>query len=511
MNQNDLNSILLIAPVIFPLMLALALYLVQMNVSLLRVVNMSGALVMFGICLSLFITVNEQEMMHVQIGGWSAPFGITFVADMFSGLMILFTGLLILCTAFYSLGGIDSRREKFGYYSLLNIMYAGVCGSVLTGDIFNLYVWFEVMLIASFVLLALGSTRVQLEGTIKYLAINVISSFIFLAGIGFLYGIAGTLNMADLSVVLSNLSEKNVVFASAMFFTVSFGIKAGLFPLFFWLPASYHTPPPVVSAIFTGLLTKVGVYALMRLYTTVYKGTGDFVLNIYIIIACLTMVVGVLGAIAQNDPRRILSFHIISQIGYMFLGLAVFTTFSLAGGIFYMFHNILAKTNLFLITGVVEKLGSEISSGYKSNLYSKFPLLAVLFLISAFSLAGLPPSSGFWAKFTLIKATFDDTHFAAGGIALFVGLMTLFSMLKIWLKIFWGKGQGSVINNPEGDTWSFTGIAFHNKIAMLIPITVIAILIIFLGLHPDWLYTLSLRSSDQLMHPEIYSKTILGR
>jgi multicomponent Na+:H+ antiporter subunit D len=234
----------------------------------------------------------------------------------------------------YSFASIDVQRESFGYYPLLHILLMGVCGAFLTGDIFNLYVWFEVMLIASFVLLALGGERAQLEGAIKYVTLNLISSAFFLTAVGILYGMIGTLNMADLARQLSTVAQPGLVMTLAMLFFVAFGIKAALFPLFFWLPASYHTPPVIVSALFAGLLTKVGVYALVRVFTLLFIRDSSYIPTLILVVAGLTMVTGVLGAVAQNEIRRLLSFHIVSQIGYLLMGLGLFTPLVLAGTVF---------------------------------------------------------------------------------------------------------------------------------------------------------------------------------
>ncbi|MCT7654634.1 hypothetical protein MBH78_07270 [Oceanimonas sp. NS1] len=227
-------------------------------------------------------------------------------------------------------------------------------GAFLTGDIFNLYVWFEILLIASFGLMILGGERAQMEGAIKYVTLNLISSAMFLTAVGLLYGYAGTLNMADLAVKLNGPEQSGLVTVIAMLFLVAFGIKAAAFPLFFWLPASYHTPPVAISAVFAGLLTKVGVYALYRVFSLIFVQDIGFTHGtVLMAMGIFTMVTGVLGAAAQFEVRRILSFHIISQIGYMLVGLALFTPLAVAGGVFYIFHHIIVKTNLFLVSGVM--------------------------------------------------------------------------------------------------------------------------------------------------------------
>jgi multicomponent Na+:H+ antiporter subunit D len=370
-----------------------------------------------------------------------APFGITLVADLLSAIMVVLAGLMGLAVAVYSLASIDQQREAFGYYPLLHILLMGVCGAFLTGDIFNLYVWFEVMLIASFVLLALGSERPQIEGAIKYVTLNLMSSAIFLAAVGILYGVVGTLNMADLAVKLPTVTPPGLVTTLAMLFLVAFGVKAAVFPLFFWLPASYHTPPVAVSAIFAGLLTKVGVYAMIRVFTLLFVQNVGYTHTLILVMAGLTMLTGVLGAVAQNEFRRILSFHIVSQIGYMIMGLGLCTRLALAGSVFYIVHHIIMKTNLFLVSGVAYRLRGTFELKDLGGLYQAHPLLALLFLIPALSLAGMPPLSGFFAKLVLLQAGLEMGQYVIVAVALAVGLLTLVSMTKIWAEAFWKPAQ----------------------------------------------------------------------
>lgn len=494
----------LAAPVIFPLVMAILLAMMMNRPALQKVVNLIGATIFLAFTFVVLITVHERDIISIQLGGWKAPYGITLVADNFSALMLFITGILTFCTAIYSMGSMDEKREKLGYYPLLNLMIMGISGAFLTGDIFNLYVWFEVFLMASFVLISLGSSKEQLEGAVKYVTINIISSVILLTGVGFLYALTGTLNMAHLALRITEVENQNMVITCGMFFLIAFGIKAAIFPLYFWMTASYHTPPPAVSAIFAGLLTKVGVYGIIRVNSLIFMQNPDYPLIILLVIAAFTMVIGVLGAVAQHQVRKILAFHKVSQIGYLILGFAVFTHLSLAAGIFYMFHYMLVKTNLFFISGIIEKVKHP--DIYKAGgLYRQFPLLATLFLISALSLSGIPPLSGFWAKFLLIKATFEADEFLLGGIGLAVGLLTLLSMTKIWKEAFWNEGKQEEADLKTG----FSGMVFQGKWTMLIPVILIAILVVAIGFFPSGLYTFCEKASEQLHNPSAYIKTIL--
>jgi len=498
-------NLLLVSPILIPLATAIVALLFWNYRRVQRGLHLAGAAALLAVAVGLLVSVWHRGIQATQIGNWPAPFGITLVADLLSAIMVVLAGLMGLAVAVYSLFSIDAQRESFGYYPLLQILLMGVCGAFLTGDIFNLYVWFEVLLIASFVLVALGGERPQLEGAIKYVTLNLVSSALFLAAVGILYGVAGTLNMADLARQLSLVDRPGLVMALAMLFLVAFGIKAAVFPLFFWLPASYHTPPIAVSAIFAGLLTKVGVYALMRVFTLLFVQDTGFTHQLILLIAGLTMITGVLGAAAQQEIRRILSFHIISQIGYMIMGLALFTPLALAGTVFYLMHHIIVKTNLFLVGGAVHHLRGSYELKKLGGLYRAAPGLAILFLIPALSLAGVPPLSGFWAKFALVKAGLQTEEYLIVIIALAVSLLTVFSMMKIWAAAFWQEHEPVPAGRQAASTAGDRGYR-----GLLIPVTALAMLTVLIGLLAEPVFALAERAAGQLLNPAEYIETVLG-
>jgi multicomponent Na+:H+ antiporter subunit D len=291
-----------------------------------------------------------------------------------------------------------------------------------------------------------------------------------------------------------------------MLFLVAFGIKAAIFPLFFWLPASYHTPPVAVSALFAGLLTKVGVYALIRVFTLIFIQDIGYTHSILLVLAAFTMVTGVLGAVAQNEFRRILSFHIISQIGYMVMGLALFTPLALAGSVFYIAHHIIVKTNLFLISGLVERLHHSKLLKDMGGLYRARPLLAVLFLVPALSLAGIPPLSGFFAKLGLVQAGLESRQYGVVFVALGVSLLTLFSMMKIWNEAFWKPGPAGP--DEPGPSGIATGKA--SLAAWLAPIALLAGITLAIGFGAGGFFTLALQAGEQLLDPLSYAQAVLG-
>lgn len=501
-----MEKLLLVAPIILPLATAIIVTVFWYKRQLQSFLNVIGSATLLLVGFLLVKKVSTHGIQAMQIGDWPAPFGITIVVDMLSALMVLFTGVIAFALAFYSMATIDRRRKQFGYYSLVNTLYMGVCGSFVTGDLFNMYVWFEVMLISSFVLLTLGGESKQLEGTMKYVTLNLISSALFLVGVGFLYGIAGTLNMADLAVKLMAYENKSMVTVVSMFFLAAFGIKAAVFPVFFWLPASYHTPPIAVTSILAGLLTKVGIYSLIRVFTLIFINNIPFTHTILLVISGFTMVVGVLGAASQYEIRRLLSMHIISQIGYMIMGLAIYTPLALSGALLHIIHNMVVKTNLFLISGVINRVRGSYHLKLLGGLSITYPMLAILFIISALSLAGLPPLSGFWSKFLLVKAGLQEHHYFIIIVSLIVSLLTLYSMTKIWNEAFWKN-----YNNHETVDQSSTQKLFSWPVnLMILPIIFLTALTILVGFYPEFVFHLVQVAGHQMMNPSEYIQVVLG-
>jgi multicomponent Na+:H+ antiporter subunit D len=359
------------------------------------------------------------------------------------------------------------------------------------------------MLVASFGLLILGGERSQMEGALKYVTLNLLSSALFLSAIGLLYAYAGTLNMADLGQKLAMSDNPEVVTVISLLFLVAFGIKAAAFPLFFWLPASYHTPPVAISAVFAGLLTKVGVYALYRVFSVIFIGDIAFThSNLLMWMGIFTMVTGVLGAAAQFEVRRILSFHIVSQIGYMILGLALFTPLAILGGVFYLFHHIVVKTNLFLIGGVMHRLHGTYDLSRLGGLYKSKPFLAILFAVPAMSLAGIPPLSGFFAKFVVIKAGIEAEAWIGVVASLAVGLLTMYSMIKIWAEAFWKK-------LPE-QAETLAPLSDSERFCLYLPIILMAAITVTIGINAEWFVNLASMTADQILDPQQYIQAVLG-
>lgn len=497
-------SWMLVLPIIVPFAVAAAGLLFRKDFERQQTLSILGAVLHFGVCMGLLFHVSKNGISTLQVAGWPAPFGVTLAADHLSVILVAVTGTLGLAVMVYAKAEIKTGMLAAGFHPLMHILIGGVCGAFLTGDLFNLYVWFEVMLMASFGLLVLGQEKQQLDGGVKYVMINLFSTLLFITGLGLLYGMTGTLNMADLYLEIQKVPDKALLTAVATIFMAAFGIKAGIFPLFFWLPVSYHTPPVAVSAILAGLLTKVGVYALIRMFTLVFTFNVAYTHGLLLVAAVVTMITGVLGAAAYNEFRRILSFHIISQVGYMVMGLALFTPLALTGAVFYLLHHMIVKANLFLISGVARHAGGSFELSRLGGLYRSRGFLALLFFIPAFSLAGFPPLSGFWAKMILVRASLEVKAYVVAAAAVVVGLLTVYSMTKIWGEAFW-KPRPEPLNSENPSIAQAGG-----GVWMLLPITVLAVITIVIGLVPGPFLKLAGQAAHELLHPNIYVKAVLG-
>lgn len=460
------------------------------------------SLINLGFAIWVMAQVFEAGMIKTQMGSWPAPFGITLVADRFSAFMLLVSALVFAVVTLYSIQSVDTARIKNGYFLFAHGILMGVNGSFLAGDLFNLYVWFEVMLMGSFILISFGGERAQLEGAIKYLILNLISSFFFVAGIGILYGKMGTLNMADLSEKIAQSGDVLSQLSPAMvLIVVGFAIKGALFPFFFWLPASYHTPPPAVTALFAGLLTKVGIYSLIRIYTLFLYHSTSFWNPVVLWIGILSMVIGVISASSQYDFRKILSFHIISQLGYVVIGLAFYTVAGLAAAIFFLGHNMISKTNAFLVAGWVHRERQTLNLKVLGDMFKKNTLWGVLFFISAFSLAGLPPLSGFIGKYLVIKAGIESGHINVALVALFVGFFTLFSMVKIWIEVSWKNTP------PEVEAPVNTKPLPHGL--MISASLILALAIVGMGVFAGPVVNYCEMAASDLLNTELYINFVL--
>ncbi|MBN1348084.1 Na+/H+ antiporter subunit D [candidate division KSB1 bacterium] len=503
-------------PVLVPLFFGIVCLIFRKHIRLQQsfaIISMIGTL---GIAAGLFYKVYAgSQILVLNLGNWSPPFGIVFVADLLSMSMVVSASIIGFVVSIYSISNIDRKRQENYYFAFFNFLIAGVNGAFLTGDIFNLYVFFEVMLMASYALITLGSERSQLEESIKYMVLNLVASAFFVAGVGILYGIVGTLNMADIANKIEQLNtlkgfNSGLLLIVSMIFLTVFGTKGGIFPLYYWLPGSYVAPPASVSAVFGGLLTKVGVYCLLRtnslIFYRVENITGFNYLNIIlVVIGGFTMLLGVFGAIVQYNFKKILSHHIISQVGYMIWGIGMATVSAIAGTILHIIHNIFVKTALFLIGGIHEKLTGTNDLKKTGGLANAVPAVSILFMIAALALAGVPPLSGFFSKYVILKAGFDE--FSSGAnrylmvfiiVGLITSLLTLFSMIKIWIFGFWGESKTAIRTNDKSYK------------ALIPSVLILVILAICMGIFAETFYSIAITTAKQLKDPtNYYIKAVL--
>lgn len=515
MSEATLRTVLsytLTVPVVVPLLGALLGALVS-SLRVRRALCLATLLLTFGYVALLANTVLTSGPLVLAVGRWPAPFGIAFVADALSVLMLLMSCGVGLAVLVYSFGDSNAEIERLAFHPLFLIQLLGVHGAFLAGDIFNLYVWFEVLLTASFALICVGSSRQQLQAGIPYLVLNLLSSTMFLIACGLLYGVAGTLNLAQLAERFATLPAPGITTLLAVMFLLGYGIKAGTFPLFSWLPVSYHTPPVAVTALFSALMTKVGVYALLRVFLLVFPDDLAFLQPLIFWCAALTMVTGVLGALAQYNVRRLLSFHIISQVGYLLLGFGIGTAASVAATAFFIVHVAVAKAALFMIGGVAERDFGTADLRRMGGLAHTRPGLALLFGLAALSLAGIPPLAGFVAKLALLQASFAAGAYWVGGVGLVVSLLTLLSMLKIWNEAFWKSPPGMLIPEQHSHSGADTSLGHRHRRMPLLPaaaITALVVTTVALGILGEPVMQAAQAAGRQATDVEAYVTLVLG-
>lgn len=382
----------------------------------------------------------DTAPLVMEVGGWQAPFGIVLIVDRLSALMVAVSALVLLAVLVFSVGqGLadgDHETPVSIFFPTYLILGAGVFTAFIAGDLFNLYVGFEILLVASYVLMTLGGTTDRIRAGTTYIVVSLVSSMLFLASIAMIYAAVGTVNIAQISVRMAEVPMDVQIILHVMLLT-AFGIKAAVFPLSFWLPDSYPTAPAPVTAVFAGLLTKVGVYAIIRTETLIFPGPE---LNPWLMgVAFATMVVGVLGAVAQADIKRMLSFTLVSHIGYMVLGISLGSVIGTAATIYYVVHHIIVQATLFLATGLIERRGGSTSITKLGGLLASAPVVAVLFFIPALNLGGIPPFSGFLGKFALFQATAADPSplaYVLIGAGALVSLLTLYALMRVWTLAF---------------------------------------------------------------------------
>jgi multicomponent Na+:H+ antiporter subunit D len=497
---------LTVLPIVFQFLAGIILLFFWGRIGIQKTLSILFSFLSLGIAIWLFETTWNQGIQISHAGNWDSPFGISFVADVFGATMVLLTSISGLAVSMFASGSLRKERIQFGFFPILHFLLMGLAGAFLAGDIFNLYVWFEVVIISSFVLLTLGGKKKQLEGAMKYVSLNLLASSLFLVGIGFIYGLTGTLNFADVALKIAEIPNRGLVNATAGIFFVAFGIKSAIFPLYFWLPASYHTPPAAVSAIFGGLMTKLGVYSIIRCFTLMFGG-DEFLGPLFSVVAGLTILSGGMGALLQKTMNKIFGYLIICHIGFMMAGLGMFTELAIMGTIFYLIHDIIVKTNLFMISGLVLKMNGTDNIHDLGGMYRNHALLSLLLAIPLFSLVGFPPLSGFWSKIFLIQGGLASQEYFLIGAIILGSFITLWVVGKIWLEVFWKKPE----NLPKpADGLYFHQMGVSNQWLMVLPIAMLAMVSLLIGFGAEIVMQVSQKIASDLTDTGPYIQAVLG-
>lgn len=490
-----MNNII-VFPMLLPILAGILLIFVPRSSVLQRGVSL--AVMLINICISIFLLnkIQTDGVLRLDFGGWEPPFGILFVADSFSVILVLTASIVASACILYASFSIDKSYEQKYFYSFVNFLVAGVNGSFLTGDLFNLYVQFEIMLLASYVLVAFGGRKFQLRESVKYIAINVLSSWIFLIAIALLYGSVGTLNMAHISERVAEVGQTPLMTVISIVFLTVFALKSGLL-LYFWLPGSYSAPPTAVAALFGGLLTKVGVYAMVRMFTLIFYHEPDITHTIIGVLAGLTLIGGSIGAVAYKDIRLIVSYNVVIAIGFMLVGLAVMTQTAMEGTIYYLVHDMIVKTLLFLLAGTVISLTGQTKIDEMSGLIRNYPSLGWMFFIVMFSLAGIPPMSGFIGKVLVGEGAAEAGSYLLVALAFISSIFVLYSLLRVFLNSFWGETLISAEDQAP------------LKAGLLVPCIILTAGTFAIGLGAEYLAVYIKDAAYTLMNPEVYIEAIL--
>lgn len=474
----------------------------------------------------LLVYTSDGSVLAHGTANWIPGVAIPFAVDTFSALILVTASILALtCTWFATAAGL--HKEKF-FGALVMILMTGVFGAVLTADIFNFFVFIEVMLLPSYGLYALSVNRhspaKRIDGLRLYISANLLASTTLLAGVAFVYGTTGTVNMGELAGMAQE--QPGVVIAAGVIM-IAMGTKAAVFPVHTWLTRTYNYTSPAITALFSGLHTKVGVYLIYRVYSVLFDGDSRY-LWIGVVAFSLTMFLGVMGAVGETHSRSILVFHMVSQLGYILMGVALFSTLGLTAGIYYLVHNMLVKTSLFLSTGAVEVRYGSRDLGGVTGVAKREPIIAIAFFISALSMAGIPPFSGFVAKATLMVATWEAGRIIALAVMVIVSIITLLSMLKIWGGMFWGDEENDThpTDGSDPDVVEISDSIFVGTVAtevkadpktgrrigfwLAAPTVILAILTTLLGVGAEVLLSLSETAAEGLLDTSTYVEAVLN-
>lgn len=490
-------SNIIVLPLIVPVITAILLVFLRQNIMIQRILSLCTLGFVIFISVVLLLEVQQQGVMRIDFSGWLPPFGILFVADSFAVLLVFVANIVAAICVVYAFFTIGEHYEKMYFYPFVLLMVAGVNGSFLTGDIFNLFVCFEVMLLASYALISLGGGKVQLREALKYVLINIVASWIFLVALAFLYGTIGTLNMAHISLRVMEAGADPLITTVGLVFLIVFSLKAGLL-LFFWLPGSYSVPPTAIAALFAALLTKVGIYALVRTFTLLFTTNPGVTHTTLGIMAGLTILAGCMGALAGRDVRTIASYNVLIGVGFIVAGLAIGTESALQGVTYYLMHDMVVKAMLFLAVGMMIYVTGETLIDNMSGLIRNYPFFGWLFFIMMCSIAGIPPLSGFLGKVLIGQGAIEGGNFVLLGLGFLSSLIVLYSLLRIFLSSFFGETILSIEDEKP----------LPKRIVL--PLTLLSVCTIALGIGAESMAPYVKDAAETLHTPSIYIDAVLN-
>ncbi len=490
-------SNLAVLPIVIPLIAGVIVALFPKKRKAARIFSQILTIISTLVAAWVLYYVQQNGTVILEAGNWSAPYGIVLVADLLSMTLVLTTNIIALACVFYAPKSLSEKQEAFYFYTFYFLLISGVSGAFITGDLFNLFVFFEVLLMASYGLIVLGGERIQLRESMKYVLINLFSSMLFVTTIAFLYSVVGTVNMAQIAERIGEVEQTGILTTIGILLFFVFGTKAALFPLYYWLPKPYITPNPVVSALFGALLTKVGIYSLLRVFSLIFVHNRDITHEFFVWVAALTLIFGAIGALSTNNIKMVIAYNIIPAVGFMLLGIGVYNATGFTGTIYYLVNDMFIKAALFLLAGAIAYLVGTSDLRKMRGLLHQYPLLGWMFFIAALVLAGIPPFSGFIGKLVLLQGAIEADHIVVAIIGLGSSLLILLSVIRIFVRGFWGEKDETII----ADKKAARGFAW--------PIAFLLFFTVLLGVGAEWFYPSIESIGDYLMNPDEYIQSVL--
>lgn len=487
----------LLLPILIPFFAGMVLMFIRKNISLQRQISLLALLSASIVAFILMVDVQNNGIQTVTFGNWPVPYGITMVADGMSSILVFTTLVLAFFIVWFGFESIGKAREQFFYYPGIMMIITGVTGAFTTGDIFNLFVFFEVLLMSSYLLIVLGGEKAQLRESIKYILVNVISSALFVVAVAYLYSVVGTLNMADIAVKIAEINQPGIITTIAVLFLMVFGLKAAIFPLYFWLPSSYGAAPIPVLALFGALLTKVGIYAITRTYTLFFVHDLSYTHELLLILSVLTVAAGCIGALATYNVKQIIIYNIVIAVGVILFGVAQMNEIALKGAMFYLVHDMIIKAALFLIVGIIITVTGTANLRKMGGLMKHYPALGWFYLIAAFGLAGIPPLSGFVGKLLIVQGGFEAGNIWSTLFILASSLIVLLSVIRIFLYAFWGE-QGAMV---QIDSKKYNRLFY--------PAALLVVVSIAYGIGSEWVSPFIDNAANVLSNPSVYVDAVM--